>query len=282
MADAYLYDGIRTPFGRYGGALAGVRPDDLAAHAVRELLARQTDLDPVRVDEVIFGDANQAGEDNRNVARMAVLLAGLPTSVPGTTVNRLCGSSLDAAMQASRMIETGDARCVVVGGVESMSRAPGVLLKPERAYASGDQTLYSTTLGWRIVNPRMPEQWAISLGASTEKLAGLHGVGREAQDEFAVRSHALTAKAWDDGFYEDWVIPVPDTELTADEGLRRDTSLEKLAKLKPAFVRDGSGTVTAGKRAGEGGDRLGRRRGGGAQRGVRRAIARLPARVAGA
>jgi acetyl-CoA acetyltransferase family protein len=244
VADAYLYDGIRTPFGRYGGGLAGVRPDDLAAHVVRELLARHPDLDHERIDEVIFGDANQAGEDNRNVARMAVLLAGLPTSIPGTTVNRLCGSSLDGAMQASRMVETGDASCVLVGGVESMSRAPGVLLKPEKAFAMGEQTLHSTTLGWRMVNPKMPEQWTISLGASTEKLAGIHGIGREAQDEFALRSHQLTAKAWDEGFYDPWVIPVPDTELERDETMRPDTSMEKLAKLKPAFVKDG--TVTAG------------------------------------
>jgi acetyl-CoA acetyltransferase family protein len=238
VAEAYLYDGIRTPFGRYGGGLAGVRPDDLAAHMVRELLARQPGLDHDRIDEV------QAGEDNRNVARMAVLLAGLPTSIPGTTLNRLCGSSLDGAMQASRMVETGDASCVLVGGVESMSRAPGVLLKPEKAFAMGEQTLHSTTLGWRMVNPKMPEQWTISLGASTEKLAGIHRIGREAQDEFALRSHKLTAKAWDEGFYDPWVIPVPDTELERDETMRPDTSVEKLAKLKPAFVKDG--TVTAG------------------------------------
>ena len=244
MAEAYIYDGIRTPFGRYGGALAGVRPDDLAAHVVSELLARHRDLDPAQVDEVLFGAANQAGEDNRNVARMAVLLAGMPTSVPGATVNRLCGSSLDGAMQASRMIETGDARCVVVGGVESMSRAPAVVLKPERAYALGDQTLYSSTLGWRMVNPRMPEQWTISLGASTEKLARIHGVGREEQDAFAVRSHRLTARAWDDGFYSDWVTAVPGTELEADESVRRDTSVEKLAELESAFMP--GGTVTAG------------------------------------
>jgi acetyl-CoA acetyltransferase family protein len=244
VADAFLYDAVRTPFGRYGGGLAGVRPDDLAAHVVRELLARNADLDPARIDEVIFGAANQAGEDNRNVARMAVLLAGLPTSVPGTTVNRLCGSSLDAAMQASRMVESGDAACVLVGGVESMSRAPGVLLKPEKPYAMGEQTLYSSTLGWRMVNPRMPDQWTISLGASTEKLAGIHGIGREAQDEFAVRSHRLTAKAWDEGFYDDWVIPVPGAELEHDENVRRDTSVEKLAQLRPAFAKDG--TVTAG------------------------------------
>jgi acetyl-CoA acyltransferase len=244
VAEAFIYDGVRTPFGRYGGGLAGVRPDDLAAHVVRELVARSPDLDPERIDESMFGDANQAGEDNRDVARMATLLAGLPTSLPGTTINRLCGSSLDAAMQASRSIETDDASLVLVGGVESMSRAPGVLLKPERAFAVGDQTLHSTTLGWRMVNPQMPEQWTISLGASTEKLAGMHGIGREAQDEFAVRSHRLTAAAWDDGFYDDWVVPVPGTDLEADENVRRDTSVEKLAKLKPAFVKDG--TVTAG------------------------------------
>jgi acetyl-CoA acetyltransferase family protein len=242
MTAAYLYDAVRTPFGRYGGGLAKVRPDDLAAHVLRALESRG--LDPERVDEVMFGDANQAGEDNRNVARMASLLAGWPTGVPATTVNRLCGSSLDAAMQASRAVETGDAACVVVGGVESMSRAPDVLLKAEKPFATGDRTLHSTTLGWRMVNPEMPEQWTISLGASTEKLAGIHGIGRAEQDEFAVRSHRLCAQAWDDGFYGDWVVPVPGAELESDENLRRDTSVEKLAKLKPAFVEDG--TVTAG------------------------------------
>jgi acetyl-CoA acetyltransferase family protein len=241
----YLFDAVRTPFGRYGGALAGVRPDDLATHVVRELVGRSPQLDPARIDEVAFGDANQAGEDNRNVGRMAVLLAGLPTTIPGTTVNRLCGSSLDAAMQASRAIEAGDASLVLVGGVESMSRAPNVLLKPEKSFAVGDLTLHSTTLGWRMVNPEMPEQWTISLGASTEKLARLHEVSREAQDRFALRSHRLTRRAWDDGFYDDWVIPVPGTELTRDESVR-ETSLEKLASLEPAFVEDGSGTVTAG------------------------------------
>ena len=236
MAEAYLYDGIRTPFGKYGGGLAKVRPDDLAAHVVKELLARNPELDPAEIDEVIFGDANQAGEDNRNVARMAVLLAELPTSVPGTTINRLCGSSLDAAMQASRMIETGDARAVLVGGVESMSRAPGILLKPERAFPSNNMTVHSSTLGWRMVNPAMPSQWTISLGESTEKLAGIHDVSREDQDTFAVRSHRLTAAAWDGGFYDNWVIAVPGTELHRDESLRPDSSPEKLATLKPAFV----------------------------------------------
>src|SRR3954454_23754348 len=244
MRAAYILDAVRTPFGRYGGALAGVRPDDLAAHAVRALLARQRELDVERIDDVIFGDANGAGEDNRNVARMAALLAGLPTSVPGSTVNRLCGSSLDAAMQASRAVEAADASLVMVGGVESMSRAPWVLLKPEKGFPAGAQTLHSTTLGWRMVNPQMPEQWTISLGESAEKLAGMYDISREAQDAFALRSHTNAAKAWDDGFYEGWVVPVPDTELTTDEGIRGDSSMEKLAKLKPAFVKNG--TVTAG------------------------------------
>ena len=244
MSAAYLYDGIRTPFGRHGGALAGVRPDDLAAHVLRELLGRSPSLDPALVDDVLYGAANGAGEDNRNVARMAVLLAGLPTSVPGATVNRLCGSSLDAAMQASRTIEAGDASVVVVGGVESMSRAPWVLLKPERGFARTNQELYSTTLGWRMVNPEMPEQWTISLGASAEKLAGLHDISRDEQDAFAVRSHALAAAAWDEGRYADWTVPVPGVELERDEGIRPDSSVEKLATLKPAFAKDG--TVTAG------------------------------------
>jgi len=193
---------------------------------------------------VLFGDANQAGEDNRNVARMAVLLAGLPTSIPGSTTNRLCGSSLDAAMQASRMIESGDASVVLVGGVESMSRAPWVMLKPERGFPRGHEQLNSTTLGWRMVNPEMPEQWTISLGESAEKLAGIYEISREAQDAFALRSHQRAVAGWDDGFYGDWVIPVPGTELERDETVRADTTAEKLAKLRPAFVKDG--TVTAG------------------------------------
>ncbi|MTD52760.1 thiolase family protein [Amycolatopsis pithecellobii] len=243
MTDAFVLDAIRTPFGRYGGALAKVRPDDLAAHVLRELASRN-DLDPSTVDEVILGDANQAGEDNRNVARMAALLAGWPTSVPGSTVNRLCGSGLDAAMQASRSIATGDASLVVAGGVESMSRAPLILQKPEKAYAAGNQTLHSSTLGWRMVNPDMPDQWTISLGESTERLAERYGIGRAEQDEFALRSHLNAAKAWDSGFYDSHVLPVPGTELTRDEGVRPDSTVDKLAKLKPAFRKEG--TVTAG------------------------------------
>ncbi len=245
MSDAaYVLDAVRVPFGRYGGGLAGARPDDLAAHVVRALLARAPQLDPARIDDVLFGNANGAGEDNRNVARMAVLLAGLPTSVPGATVNRLCGSSLDAGIQASRAIETGDAELVLVGGVESMSRAPWVMLKPERGYPRGNETLYSTTLGWRMVNPALDERHTLSLGESAEKLARRYEISREAQDAFALRSHRRAHAAWEEGVYDGWVIPVPDTELERDEGIRPDTTLEQLAKLRPAFARDG--TVTAG------------------------------------
>jgi acetyl-CoA acetyltransferase family protein len=240
---AYVYEAIRTPFGRYGGALSGVRPDDLGAHAVRALLERVPELDPEAIDDALFGNANGAGEDNRDVARMAVLLAGLPTSVPGATVNRLCGSSLEAAIQGSRAIETGDAEVILVGGVESMSRAPWVLLKPERPFPAGHSELYSTTLGWRMVNPEMPEQWTISLGESAEKLATIYGISRQEQDEFALRSHRLAAQAYEDGAMTE-VVPVPGVELERDEGIRADTSPEKLAKLKPAFVAEG--TVTAG------------------------------------
>jgi acetyl-CoA acetyltransferase family protein len=244
VSAAYILDAVRTPFGRYAGGLAQVRPDDLGAHAVRALLARAPELEPERIDDVLFGDANGAGEDNRNVARMALLLAALPTSIPGATINRLCGSSLDAAMQGSRAIEGSDASIVLVGGVESMSRAPWILLKPERGFPRGHEQLHSSTLGWRMVNPQMPEQWTISLGQSAEKLARIYGISRDAQDRFALASHQRATAAWESGFYGDWVIPVPDTELERDETVRPDTSLEKLAKLRPAFAQDG--TVTAG------------------------------------
>ncbi|MFD8493564.1 thiolase family protein [Amycolatopsis sp. NPDC059657] len=238
---AFILDAVRTPFGRYGGALSGVRPDDLAATVVKAL-GERNDLDPATVDEVILGDANGAGEDNRNVARMATLLAGWPTSVPGSTVNRLCGSGLDAVMQASRAVQVGDASLVVAGGVESMSRAPWILLKPEKAFPSTPQTLHSSTLGWRMVNPEMPERWTVSLGESTELLAERYGIGRDEQDAFAVKSHVNAAKAWDDGFYDTHVVAVEGLER--DEGIRPDSSTDKLAKLKPAFRPQG--TVTAG------------------------------------
>lgn len=247
MTDAFVYDAIRTPFGRYGGALAGVRPDDLAAHVVRAIVDRSPALAaaPERIDEVAFGNANGAGEENRNVARMATLLAGLPTSIPGTTVNRLCGSSLDAAMIASRTIETGDADVVLVGGVESMTRAPWVLPKTEKPYPAGGLDLVSTTLGWRLVNPRMPSEWSVSLGEATEQLRERHAITRERQDEFAARSHRLAAEAWEAGFYDDLVVAVPGVDLARDESIRSDTTVERLAGLKPSFRAEG-GTVTAG------------------------------------
>ncbi|MFC5177616.1 thiolase family protein [Nocardioides taihuensis] len=244
MTAAYLYDAVRTPFGRFGGALAEVRPDDLAATTLRAALDRSPDLDPAVVGDVVWGNANGAGEDNRNVGRMAVLLAGLPVSVPATTVNRLCGSSLDAAISASRTIESGDADVVLAGGVESMTRAPWVLPKPSRAYPAGNLTAVSTALGWRLVNERMPVEWTVSLGEANELLAGHSGISRERQDAFAARSHRLAAAAWDAGRYDDLVVPVPGVDLARDEGIRPDTSEERLAGLKPSFRPDG--TITAG------------------------------------
>ncbi|MEU8205293.1 thiolase family protein [Streptosporangium sp. NPDC049046] len=244
MTTSFLYAAVRTPFGRFGGALAEVRPDDLAAAALTGVLDTVPALDPALIDDVIYGNANGAGEDNRNVARMAVLLAGLPTSVPGSTVNRLCGSSLDAAMTASRMIEAGDAEVVVAGGAESMTRAPWVLPKPRRGYPAGDLSAVSTTLGWRLVNARMPKEWTVSLGECNEQLADRYGITRERQDEFAARSHRLAHAAWEDGFYDDLVVPVENTGLHRDEGIRPGSSPETLAGLKPSFRPDGS--ITAG------------------------------------
>ena len=243
MSSAYVYEAVRTPFGRYGGALSGIRPDDLAAEVLKALLARVPALDPEQLDDVIYGTANGSGEDNRNVARMAVLLAGWPTSVPGATVNRLCGSSLEASIQAARAIEAGDASIVLAAGGESMSRSPWILQKPAKGFPATNETLYSSALGWRMINPKMPPAWTISLGESVEKLVARDGITREQQDEFALRSHVLAAKAYADGVLTE-VVPIPDVELTEDEGIRPDSSLEKLAKLKPAFVE--GGTVTAG------------------------------------
>lgn len=248
MSSSYLYAAARTPFGRFNGALAEVRPDDLAAVALTGVLDQAPDLDRERIGDVVWGNANGAGEDNRNVGRMAVLLAGLPTSVPATTVNRLCGSSLDAAMIASRTIETGDADVVVAGGVESMTRAPWVLPKPSRAFPAGNVTAVSTTLGWRLVNERMPQEWTVSLGEANEQLQARFGISRERQDEFAARSHHLADEAWNAGFYDGLVVPVRGRDgqggLTRDEGIRPGSSAEKLAVLKPAFRPDG--TITPG------------------------------------
>ncbi len=244
MTAAYVYDAVRTPFGRFNGALAGVRPDDLASYVITALLERNPLLEGAAVDEVIFGNANGAGEDNRNLARMAGLLAGLPVTVPATTVNRLCGSSLDAAMIASRSIETGDAEIVIAGGAESMTRSPWVLMKPDRPFPPGDINGVSTALGWRLVNKRMPPEWTVSLGESNEQLQQKFDISRERQDAFAYRSHQLARLAWEDGFYDDLVASVPDVALARDEGIRDDTTLEKLARLKPSFRPDG--TITAG------------------------------------
>lgn len=246
MTASFVYDAVRTPFGRAGGALARVRPDDLAAVVMRAVVER-TDLDPARIDDVIFGDANQAGEDNRNVARFGALLAGFPTSVPGVTVNRLCASSLEAVIQGSRAIEAGDADIILAGGVESMSRAPFVIEKSARPWpATGNQTMWNTAIGWRMVNPALPKPWTISNGQAAERTARECGISREEQDAFAVRSHRLAAQAWADGVYDDEVVAVPGADLDRDEGIRPDSSLEKLAGLAPLFADDGEGTVTAG------------------------------------
>ena len=242
---SYVIDAVRTPIGRHGGALSGVRPDDLAAHVVKQLVERSPKLDPADIEDVYFGDANQAGEDNRDVARMAVLLAGLPTSIPGATVNRLCGSGLEAAIDASRAVTVGDNSLLIAGGVESMTRAPWVMLKPEKPFPRAHETLHSTTLGWRMTNPEMPEQWTVALGEGAEILADRFEISREEQDEFALKSHQRAAAAWDAGKFEDEIVAPPEgVELERDEGIRPDSSLEKLAKLKPVFRKDG--TVTAG------------------------------------
>jgi acetyl-CoA acyltransferase len=241
---AYVYAAVRTPFGRFNGGLSGVRPDDLAATALRGVLDAVPGLDPQDIGDVVWGNANGAGEDNRNVGRMAVLLSGLPVTLPATTVNRLCGSSLDAAMMGSRTIESGDADVVVVGGVESMTRAPWVLPKPGKPFPAGDMTAVSTTLGWRLVNPRMPKEWTASLGECNEQLQEKFAISRERQDAFSMRSHQLADAAWNEGFYDDLTVSVPGTEVTRDESIRPGTTREKLATLTPSFRADG--TITAG------------------------------------
>jgi acetyl-CoA acyltransferase len=252
MRDVYLVDAVRTPIGRYNGGLASVRPDDLAAHTLRALLARTPQLDPSRIEDVYYGNANGAGEENRNVARMAGLLAGLPTSVPGVTVNRLCASGLEAVIQAARAIALGDASIAVAGGVESMTRAPYVLPKNDRPFPAAHTELYSTTLGWRMANPDMNPQWTIPLGESAELIADKHKISREQQDEFALHSHQKAAAAQAEGLFDAEITPVPVPQrkgeqvlFGADESVRGNASLDAMAKLRPSFRKEG-GTVTAG------------------------------------
>jgi acetyl-CoA acetyltransferase family protein len=239
--DAFILDAVRTPFGRFRGGLSGVRTDDLAAAPITGLLARHPDLDPARIDDVVLGNANGAGEENRNVGRMAGLLAGLPVSVPGVTVNRLCASGGEAIVQAARAVGVGDHELVIAGGVEGMSRAPYVVPKPDEAVPR-KMEMVQTTVGWRLVNPTFPSAWTQSLGACAEQVAAELGIDRAAQDAWALRSHELAAEAWDKGLHDDYVLPLAD--VTRDESIRPDTSLDKLASLAPAFSADG--TVTAG------------------------------------
>ena len=246
MRTAVVISGVRTPIGRYGGALSHVRPDDLAALAVSAAVER-AGVDPAEIDDVYFGAANQAGEDNRNVARMAVLLAGLPESVAGVTVNRLCASGLSAVVSACHAVAVGDADVVVAGGVESMSRAPLVMAKPEKAFPRGDRVVYDTTLGWRFPNPQLEEMFPLeSMGETGENVAERYGVSREEQDAFALRSQQRWAAANSAGRFADEIVAVGDVDT--DEHPRPDSTLEGLAGLKPAF-RSG-GTVTAGNAAG--------------------------------
>jgi 3-oxoadipyl-CoA thiolase len=251
MPEAYLVDAVRTPMGAYRGALSGVRPDDLAAHVVRAVVER-TGIDPVEIVDVYLGAANQSGEDNRDVARMAVLLAGLPSSVPGATVNRLCASGLEAVNAAARAVKLDEGDYYLAGGVESMSRAPWVVGKPERGLPRGEQTMHDTTLGWRFVNPRMAELGASteSMGETGENVAERYGISREDQDSFALRSHQRAVAAAEAGLFAEEIVPIEapkgrETALVdADEGPRPDASPERMAALKPVF-REG-GTVTAG------------------------------------
>jgi 3-oxoadipyl-CoA thiolase len=251
MPEAFVVDAVRTPMGAYRGALSGVRPDDLAAHTIGAVVER-TGVDPERVTDVYFGAANQSGEDNRDVARMAALLAGLPDSVPGATVNRLCASGLEAVNCAARAVKLGEGDFYLAGGVESMSRAPWVVGKPERGLPRGEQTMHDTTLGWRFVNPRMDELGVSteSMGETGENVAERYGISREDQDAFGLRSHQRAVAAAERGVFAEEIVPIEAPKgreivlVDADEGPRPDASPEKMAKLRPAF-REG-GTVTAG------------------------------------
>lgn len=255
MAEAFICDYIRTPIGRYGGGLKDVRPDDLAAHSLRALVARNANVDWEDVADCYFGCANQAGEDNRNVARMALLLAGLPSSMPGSTINRLCGSGLDAVGTAARAIRAGDAELMIAGGVESMTRAPFVMGKATSAF-SRQAEIEDTTIGWRFVNPLMKSLYGVdSMPETAENVAETYGISREDQDQFALRSQQRAKRAQDEGFFDGEIVPVTvkgrkeDVTVSADEHPRADTTLEGLAKLKATFRATG-GTVTAGNASG--------------------------------
>ena len=254
MREAWIIDAVRTPIGRHGGGLASVRPDDLAALTIGALVER-TDLDPETIDDVLFGCSNQAGEDNRNVARMAVLRAGLPLSVPGQTVNRLCGSGMQALLSASHAIAAGAGDVFIAGGVESMSRAPYVMLKPSMGYQRGHPKTADTVLGWRFANPAFDPEWTIGLGETAEVVAAEFGVTREAQDAFAAESQQRAERAIAAGRFNDEIVPVSVPQrrgdpviVSADEHPRADTTAESLARLRPVFQKDG--TVTAGNSSG--------------------------------
>jgi acetyl-CoA acyltransferase len=247
MERPLILDAARTPFGRYRGGLAGIRVDDLAALPITELLRRRGDaLDPARIEDVLYGNTNGAGEENRNIGRMAVLLAGLPPTVPGTTLNRLCASGGEAIVQAARTLALGDAELLIAGGVEGMTRAPFVVPRPEKPFADRLESV-STALGWRLVNPRMPGKWTVPLGRAAEQVAVDLGITRAQMDNYALRSHRRAAAAWDAGVHEGFAFQVqlPDgSSVRRDESVRPETSIEKLAKLKSAFSDDGP--VTAG------------------------------------
>ena len=255
VSEAVIVDAVRTPVGKHGGALSGIRPDDLAASVVRALVQR-AGIDPSEIDDVILGCANQSGEDNRNVARMSALLAGLPVDVPGQTVNRLCGSGLQAIISASHAIKAGEGQCFIAGGVESMSRAPWVTLKPHDPFPRAAPETADTTLGWRFINPEMPPEWTISLGETAEEVAEQCHVTREEQDAFALESQQRAARAIADGRFTREIIPVEvrdrrgaRTTVATDEHPRPDATIEKLRGMKPAFRSEG-GTVTAGSSSG--------------------------------
>ncbi|QJX48101.1 3-oxoadipyl-CoA thiolase [Hymenobacter taeanensis] len=256
MNQAYIIDGIRTPIGNFGGTLSAVRPDDMAAHVIRELLRRNASADPAAIADVLLGCANQAGEDNRNVARMALLLAGLPASVPGETVNRLCASGLSASIGAARAIQSGDGDLFISGGVESMTRAPYVMSKPSKAFGT-DSQMYDSSFGWRFINQRLEEAYGTdAMGETAENLVDRYGISREDQDQFAYESHQRAGRARDSGRFGEEIVPVSIPQrkgepllFAEDEFIKSNTTLEGLAKLRPAFRKSG-GSVTAGNSSG--------------------------------